>query len=313
MLKTQYRMHPAIRRFPSSYFYDGKLKDGGRARAMSYAPAGAAAGAPGFLALRGESAVRLAPYAFFNLRDGQQTRGDGGRSLRNDVEARFLVRLLLALVHAADAWHIEVVAGDEAREIEISADERDADERDVLPTYGSVGGTCGAADADGCCPFGSVCGRVVMLTPYREQKRALEAELSRVFGPGVWEHAVEVASVDAYQGKEKEVVLYSCVRSGTAGLGFVKDLRRLNVALTRAKHALYVIGNDASLRQSETWAALLDDAHNRGLSVDVSGEQAMRASPRELLRKVPVTTLDGTPPAGSPRGAPPQRSVPLVR
>ena len=53
-----------------------------------------------------------------------------------------------------------------------------------------------------------------------------------------WEHAVEVASVDTYQGKEKDVILYSTVRSGRGGIGFVNDLRRLNVALTRARHAL---------------------------------------------------------------------------
>ena len=112
-------------------------------------------------------------------------------------------------------------------------------------------------------------------------------------------------AVDSFQGKEKDVVVYSAVRSGRDGLGFVRDLRRLNVALTRARHALYIVGNHATLRQSATWSALIDDATERGVSCEVT-EASMRASPREILKWVPA--------GGSPaRGTAPQKSVQLVR
>lgn len=52
-----------------------------------------------------------------------------------------------------------------------------------------------------------------------------------------------------WQGRESDVVIYSAVR--TEGLGFVSDLQRLNVALTRARHSLFIVGNAQSLSSSE--------------------------------------------------------------
>ena len=45
------------------------------------------------------------------------------------------------------------------------------------------------------------------------------------------------------------MIIYSCVRAGSGGIGFVKDVRRMNVALTRARHALFVVGSEASSRR----------------------------------------------------------------
>ena len=70
--------------------------------------------------------------------------------------------------------------------------------------------------------------------------------------------AVEIASVDAFQGREKDIIIISCVRSNEhQGIGFLADPRRLNVALTRAKYAMILVGNPKVLCKQNLWNHLL--------------------------------------------------------
>jgi senataxin len=72
-------------------------------------------------------------------------------------------------------------------------------------------------------------------------------------------------TVDAFQGREKDVIIISCVRGGgPGGIGFLRDVRRLNVAITRAKKALWVVGHAQTLRQSPAWSALIAYADHMG-------------------------------------------------
>lgn len=114
---------------------------------------------------------------------------------------------------------------------------------------------------------------VGVVTPYSGQVRLLRRLLGstvnnnsghRLPGKG----GLEVASVDGYQGREKEVVILSCVRSSRhGGIGFLADPRRLNVALTRAKRGLIVIGDRDTLSRNPVWANWLKFAEDAGLIV----------------------------------------------
>lgn len=77
---------------------------------------------------------------------------------------------------------------------------------------------------------------------------------------------IKVASVDGFQGSEKEVIVFSTVRSNEErNVGFLSDHRRLNVALTRAKRGLIVIGNKRTLCADETWKAWFSWVEKHGL------------------------------------------------
>jgi senataxin len=75
-----------------------------------------------------------------------------------------------------------------------------------------------------------------------------------------------VNTVDGFQGREKDIIVISTVRTARrGGVGFVADARRMNVAITRARCAGWVVGSAAALAQDPDWAALLEHARQRGV------------------------------------------------
>jgi superfamily I DNA and/or RNA helicase len=98
--------------------------------------------------------------------------------------------------------------------------------------------------------------QVGVITPYAGQVAVLSAALAPLVDAGL-----EIDSVDGFQGREKELILISAVRSNAEGeVGFLADARRLNVAITRARRKLVVVGDSATLSADEHWRALFDHA-----------------------------------------------------
>ena len=93
---------------------------------------------------------------------------------------------------------------------------------------------------------------------------------------GCMKDRIQISTVDGFQGSEKDIIILSCVRSWErnysnnkkTGIGFLVDKRRLNVALTRARKALWVVGNCQVLQNAPVWDELIDDAAKRCLITD---------------------------------------------
>jgi regulator of nonsense transcripts 1 len=98
-----------------------------------------------------------------------------------------------------------------------------------------------------------------IITPYEGQRSYVVSSMQAT-GTFKKEHykEIEVASVDAFQGREKDFIVLSCVRSNDhQGIGFLSDPRRLNVALTRAKYGVVILGNPKVLSKHPLWNYLL--------------------------------------------------------
>lgn len=98
---------------------------------------------------------------------------------------------------------------------------------------------------------------IAIIAPY-----AAQVHLLRTLLP---DDALEVDTVDAFQGREKEAVLVSLVRSNDAGeLGFCADVRRMNVAWTRARRRLFVVGDSATVGPHSFYAGFIAHAQAAG-------------------------------------------------
>ncbi|KAI3990319.1 hypothetical protein MKX01_037658 [Papaver californicum] len=216
MLIKQYRMHPEICQFPSLHFYDNKLLNGDQ-MASKLAPF--------------HEDRYLGPYVFFDVAEGQESRGrsSGSQSLCNESEAEAAVEVL----------------------------------RFFKKRY----------------PAEFVGGRMGVISPYKSQVSLLRSRFSSAFGPASTAD-MEFNTVDGYQGREVDILILSTVRASdqssaapginTGGIGFVADVRRMNVALTRAKLALWVFGNAATLQNNQSWGALVKNAEKRNLIVSLN-------------------------------------------
>ena len=77
---------------------------------------------------------------------------------------------------------------------------------------------------------------------------------------------MRISTIDSFQGQEKEVIILSLVRSNDDGqIGFLKDYRRMNVAITRAKEQLFVIGDSATIGADAFYNAFLSYVEKHGI------------------------------------------------
>ncbi len=136
--------------------------------------------------------------------------------------------------------------------------------------------------------------RVCIITPYSQQAALLRRTFSKGLGND-YERVVEINTVDSFQGREANVIIFSCVRAaGSRGIGFLSDVRRMNVALTRAKHFLFVIARCQSIIVNPYWDQLVKHAREgraiipvpvsgKTIFPDLSSLEAMKPIPKEMV------------------------------
>lgn len=118
-----------------------------------------------------------------------------------------------------------------------------------------------------------------IIAPYSAQRQLLNSLFREKFGK---KHGVEISTIDGFQGREKDIIIFSCVRAPLAnsigiydftsssasesgyeiasntGIGFLKEKQRLNVAITRAKYAVWIVGCRETLMVDSEWSKLID-------------------------------------------------------
>ena len=103
---------------------------------------------------------------------------------------------------------------------------------------------------------GGVMGSIAFISPYSGQVAAARDLLPR---------NLRISTVDGFQGQEEETVILSLVRCNDEGvIGFLKDHRRMNVAMTRAKERLFVIGDSATVSRDPFYARFLEHVERNG-------------------------------------------------
>ena len=218
LLSVQYRMHPSIAAFPSAIFYDGQLS----------------------------TPTSLAPERSFPWLNEWMPCGNPSLSVRalviggrgNERQGSATTTRFAGSVGMEEQttyWN----EAEAERVLSLIMDLVQREGTSATRTVGSIG----------------------VISPYNGQVSLIKSMLAR--DSDLRESLrlapvnIEVRSVDGYQGRERDVVIFSAVRSNRQGrIGFLRDWRRLNVALTRAKLGLVVVGDMDTLSEGDRhWAA----------------------------------------------------------
>lgn len=168
----------------------------------------------------------------------------------------------------------------------------------------------------------SLAGRVGFITMYKAQVALMRSLFRARYGAEAVDDAT-FNTVDGFQGQEKDIIVLSCVRSNARGaIGFLGDQRRLNVALTRARSNMFVLGDATMLERSNpVWERLVREARERGHTVRVRNDtfriptRALPEKPGQERDERPAVDAQRAraPPAAQPNGQRTTGSIPAKR
>ena len=109
---------------------------------------------------------------------------------------------------------------------------------------------------------------VAVISPYKQQINLLKTQFEHSPDLQKYKENISVNTIDSFQGQERDIVYISLTRSNDKGeIGFLSDIRRMNVAMTRAKKKLVVIGDSATLGKHSFYADFIEYADKKGVYV----------------------------------------------
>ncbi|KAL3838759.1 hypothetical protein ACJIZ3_023350 [Penstemon smallii] len=123
--------------------------------------------------------------------------------------------------------------------------------------------------------------RVGCISPYKAQVHAIQERLGKTYSTDINDKfSVNVRSVDGFQGGEEDIIIISTVRcNGNGSVGFLSNCQRTNVALTRARYCLWILGNGSTLLNSgSVWKKLVLDAKSRGCFFNAYEDKSLSLS-----------------------------------
>ncbi|KAF8115211.1 hypothetical protein N665_0029s0054 [Sinapis alba] len=207
MLKTQYRMHPEIRSFPSKEFYEEALEDGADIESQT---------------TRDWHKYRcFGPFCFFDIHEGKESQHPGATGSRVNLDE---VEFVLHMYHRLVTMYPELKSSSQ----------------------------------------------LAIISPYNYQVKTFKDRFKEMFGAEA-DKVVDINTVDGFQGREKDVAIFSCVRANDKGaIGFLSNSRRMNVGITRAKSSVLVVGSAATLKSDPLWKNLVESAEKRNRLFKVS-------------------------------------------
>ncbi|XP_032978255.1 probable helicase senataxin isoform X3 [Rhinolophus ferrumequinum] len=228
-LSIQYRMHPDICLFPSTYIYNKSLKTDRMTETK-----------------RCSSDWLFQPYLVFDVGDGSERRDND--SYVNVQEIKLVMEIIKLI--------------------------KEKKKKDT--TFRSIG----------------------IITHYKAQKMMIQKELDKEFDG---KRLAEVDTVDAFQGRQKNCVIVTCVRANAmqGSIGFLASLQRLNVTITRAKYSLFILGHLRTL-MNQHWNHLIQDAQRRGAIIKTC-DKSYKHDATKILKLRPILQRSLThPPTTAP-------------
>lgn len=236
LLDVQFRMHPSISQFPNQVFYEGLIKNHETCQSRETIP--------GFPWPNKNFNV-----AFINV-PAQERFQQNRKSFYNEDEI-YLIRRIIQLV----------VENNSIINERNSRFRNFKNQNDTGKNFDSY-----SKNTDNTISIG-------VITPYSLQKFALFDEVKEMeayFNFNNEQVYYHIDTVDGFQGQEMDLIIFSSVRANRKmKIGFLADKRRINVALTRAKRGLIVVGDYLTLRSDETWSMWFDWVQENKLRLEI--------------------------------------------